>query len=270
MTKTIFITGATDGIGLKTARRLAPAGHTLLVHGRNRDKLTRTAEELAALPGAARIEPSIADFSNLTEVSGMASEITARHGRIDVLINNAGVYKTSTPVTDDGLDVRFVVNTLAPALLTEELLGVMGSGSRVVTLSSAAQAPVNLDAMSGLTRLADMDAYAQSKLAVTMWSAHMARKHGAAGPVFIAVNPGSLLASKMVREGFGVAGKDIGIGADILIAASTEPRFAAATGRYYDNDAGDFGPPHPDANNTRIADKVASRIAELIRIHSAG
>ncbi|HAQ34105.1 MAG: oxidoreductase [Maricaulis sp.] len=264
MPQTFLITGATDGIGLETARRLAPAGHTLLLHGRSREKLDRVAGELRAIPGVGRSETFLADFADLADVARMARDIRANHDRIDVLINNAGVLKTSAPVTADGMDVRFVVNTLAPALLTEALLGVMTPDSRVITLSSAAQASVDLDALSGRTRLADMDAYAQSKLAVTMWSAHMANRHGAAGPVFIAVNPGSLLASKMVKEGFGIAGKDIGIGADILVAAATEPRFAAANGRYFDNDAGDFGPPHFDARDSGKTGAVTDRIHTLI------
>ena len=56
-----------------------------------------------------------------------------------------------------------------------------------------------------------------------MWSRDMALKLGETRPMIVAVNPGSLLASKMVKEGFGVEGKDIGIGADILIRASANP-----------------------------------------------
>ena len=67
------------------------------------------------------------------------------------------------------------------------------------------------------------------------------------GPVFVAVNPGSLLATKMVKEGFGIDGKDLNIGADSLVRASLSAEFAAANGQYFDNDSGVFSPPHAAA-----------------------
>ena len=90
----------------------------------------------------------------------------------------------------------------------------------------------------------------------------MARAHPQ-GPVFVAVNPGSLLASKMVREGFGVGGNDLAIGADILHRAALSEDFAEASGRYFDNDAGRFAPPHPAAANPEHGAQVMDAIAAL-------
>ena len=75
----------------------------------------------------------------------------------------------------------------------------------------------------------------------------MAYARNGSGPVFFAVNPESLLATKMVKEGFGMSGKDIRIGADILVRAALSDEFAGASGQYFDNDKGRFAPPHPDA-----------------------
>ncbi|MDH2435314.1 hypothetical protein QCD60_22580 [Pokkaliibacter sp. MBI-7] len=91
------------------------------------------------------------------------------------------------------------------------------------------------------------DSYAQSKLALTMWTFAMAQTLRHAGPVLIALNPGSLLASKMVREGFGIAGKSLTIGANIIVKAALADEFAAASGRYFDNDSERFAAPHRDA-----------------------
>lgn len=260
--KTILITGATDGIGLATAKKLAKQGHKLLIHGRNAEKLERVRAELAGL--GADVEGYLADLSDLKQAEKLAAEVAANHERLDVLINNAGIFKTNQPITAAGLDVRFIVNTLAPYLLTRRLLPLMDAGSRVVNLSSAAQAPVDLQALAGKQRLGDMPAYAQSKLAITMWTRQLARELGAEGPVIVAVNPGSLLATRMVKEGFGVAGNDISIGADILIRAALSDEFADASGRYFDNDARHFNDPHPEGLDDRKGAELVEAIEALL------
>ena len=264
MPKTILITGATDGIGRETAKILASQGHTVLIHGRNPAKLEVVAEELRTLAPSAAIATYRADLSSLAETEALAQTIRASHDQLDVLINNAGILKTSQPITQTGQDIRFVVNTLAPYLLTQRLLAIMAPTGRVVNLSSAAQAPVNLDALAGRTRLGEMEAYAQSKLAITMWSREMALSLGATGPAIIAVNPGSLLASKMVQEGFGIAGNDLSIGAEILVRAALDEEFAAASGLYFDNDAGGFGSPHRDALDSAKSQAVVTAITALL------
>lgn len=251
MTKTILITGATDGLGRATAIALARQGHNIIAHGRNAQKL----EQLQAEVGAT-LSTVQADMSDLSQVAQMGRDLIKTHDRIDVVINNAGVFKTTQPRLSNGIDVRFVVNTFAPVLLSNILLPNMPMDGRLVHLSSAAQASVDVDALKGTRKLQDMEAYAQSKLALTMWSQVFAAKHPD-GPVSVAVNPGSLLATKMVREGFGTSGNDLNIGVDILIRAALADEFATASGQYFDNDSGQFAQPHPDA---AVAAKVAGVI----------
>ncbi|MDJ0927740.1 MAG: SDR family NAD(P)-dependent oxidoreductase [Gammaproteobacteria bacterium] len=263
MQKTILVTGATDGIGLATAEQLVELGHYVLLHGRNRKKLDATETTLAALPGTGKVESYVADLSRIAEVESLATAVAEKHKKLDVLINNAGVYNARDPITADGLDVRFVVNTLAPYVLTQRLLRLLGKTGRVVNVSSAAQSPVNLKALRGEKSLSDHAAYAQSKLAITAWSRHLAQSLKS-GPMIVAVNPGSLLASKMVKQAFGVAGSDISIGADILCRASLDDEFAHASGEYFDNDAGDFGPPHRDALDAGKTQKIVQTIETVL------
>lgn len=256
--KKILITGSTDGIGLETARMLVEAGHEVLVHGRNSKKVEAVCNEL-------NVEGYVADLSDLNEVSALAKSVMAKHDALDVLINNAGVFKVADPILGNGQDVRFVVNTLAPYLLTRKLLPMFGNAGRVVNLSSAAQSTVNLNALAGKQRLDDMGAYAQSKLAITMWSMEMAEELGAIGTKIIAVNPGSLLASKMVKDGFGVAGSPLSIGADILCRAALSDEFTEASGKYYDNDSKRFANPQADALNPAVRREVVQVIELLVK-----
>lgn len=259
MTKTMLITGATDGIGLLTAKKLAKAGHTLLLHGRSDTKLAKAQSEVGGTT-----ETYAAELSRMGDVVAMADAILAKHERLDVIINNAGVLKLPNTQSDAGRDVRFDVNTIAPYVLTQKLLPLLPKEGRVVNLSSAAQAPVDVQALKQFKPMSDMDAYAQSKLAITSWTAEMAKKMPD-GPVFIAVNPGSLLASKMVKEGFGVAGNDLSIGADILIAASLDDDFAQASGKYFDNDAGRIASPHPAALDPGHAGDVMTALDAITK-----
>ena len=86
----------------------------------------------------------------------------------------------------------------------------------------------------------------------------------AVAPAIIAVNPASLLGSKMVKEAYGTPGKDIGIGAQILVEAALDPRFADATGRYFDNDRGQFASPHPDALDPQKNEALVALIDDLV------
>ena len=262
MSKTILITGSTDGIGLEAAKLLAGAGHHVLLHGRDPAKLADAVAALTGLAGGGAVESYVADLSRLADVEAFAEAVAANHAKLDVLINNAGVYKAREPVTVDGLDVRFAVNTIAPYLLTQRLLPLLGTAGRVINLSSAAQSPVSAEALAGQAKLSDGAAYAQSKLALTMWSRSLALSRRRDGPAIIAVNPGSMLASKMVREAFGVAGRDIGLGAETLSRAALSDEFAAASGYYFDNDSGQFAEPHPDAID-------AQKSAEIVRVIEA-
>ncbi|WP_027257914.1 SDR family NAD(P)-dependent oxidoreductase [Leisingera aquimarina] len=260
MTKTILITGSTDGIGLLTAQTLAAEGHTILLHGRNAAKL-----EAAAKTVAGTTEQYIADLSNLPDVHALAESIRAKHSQIDVIINNAGILKAPNTMTKDGYDIRFVVNTFAPYALTRDLLPILAKEGRVVNLSSAAQAPVDLEALLGRKKLDDMGAYAQSKLAITIWSREMA-KELPEGPVIVAVNPGSLLASKMVQEGFGIAGNDLSIGVKILREAALGASFADASGKYFDNDSGQFAQPHAAALDAAHSADVMQAIQDVLTL----
>ena len=265
MQKTILVTGSTDGIGLATAEMLISQGHHVLLHGRNPAKLEATENSCRAISADAQLETYVADLSHMDEVEALAKAVIKRHDKLDVLINNAGVFHTAEVITRDGLDVRFVVNTIAPYLLTQRLMPLLEANARVVNLSSAAQSPVDPEALTGVVKLSDdFTAYAQSKLALTIWSRSLALSLGNDGPAIIAVNPGSMLGSKMVKEGFGVEGGDLQIGADILTRAALSDEFASASGQYFDNDAKRFAAPHADTLDSAKSEEVVHAIEMVL------
>lgn len=255
--KKILITGATDGIGLATAKILCLQGHSLLVHGRNSDKLATVKSALMNLSTGSSVTTYLADLSTIAGVNSLITNVMSDHSQLDVLINNAGVFKVNQELTEQALDIRFIVNTLTPYLLTKALLPLLKNKGRVVNVSSAAQAPVNINALKGKVSLSDMDAYSQSKLALIMWTYYLSETVSSDRTAFVAVNPGSLLASKMVKEGFGLSGKSLAIGAEILADMVNKQNIADYTGRYFDNDKSEFSLPHPyGINKANISEVI--------------
>lgn len=279
MTKTILITGSTDGIGKLAALNLAKAGHHVYLHGRDADKLNSVIAEVKAVASGAaadHIDGFVADLSDLNAVRNMAAEVNKKLSKLDVLINNAGIYTTASPVTKDGLDIRFVVNYLAPYELTNALLPLLkkSNKARIVNLSSAAQAPISYQAFAGNERLDDKDAYAQSKLALTMWSMDLADTVADDNINVIAVNPGSLLNTKMVDEAYGEYWSSADKGANILTELATSDEFDDDTGKYFDNDIkdgaqgdarGEFGQPHANALDKEAITELKRQTQDLLQ-----
>lgn len=266
--KTILITGSTDGIGKLAAMKLAKDGHHIYLHGRNAEKLQTVIAEIKTASGNDSVDGFIADFSDMAAVRNVADDICAKLSKLDVLINNAGIFKSGVEKTADGFDIRFAVNYFAPYILTEKLLPLLqkSDAPRVVNLSSAAQAPVSLDALAGEASIDVNASYAQSKLALTMWNTHLAKTDTDIN--FIAVNPGSLLNTNMVAEAYGQHWSSADKGGDILHELAVAEAYADASGKYFDNDKGDpkghFANAHADAYDEAKISALIERTNMLI------
>ena len=268
MSKTILITGSTDGIGKLAAIRLAKEGHTLYLHGRNSKKLDKVIKEIVNLTGNDKISGFIADFTDLEVVKKMGNEVKSKLNNLDVLINNAGVFKSPNQTNTAGLDLRLVVNYLSPYLLTKELIPLLekGSAPRIINLSSAAQEPVSFKALKGKESLSAQSSYAQSKLALTMWSFYLARQLNNIS--VIAVNPGSLLDTQMVREAYGKFWSPASKGGDILYELAVSEEYSEKTGKYFDNDKGNpkgsFGEAHRDAYDAGAIQELITNTDQIL------
>ena len=269
MSKVVLVTGSTDGIGLVTAKTLVKLGHTVLLHGRNEQKLAAVEKQLLSIAPQAQVETFTADLSVLEDVQMLVKKVLGSKHSVDVLINNAGVFKVPVTTTPAQLDVRFMVNTIAPYLLTRLLMNHLGANGRIVNVASAAQASYEPSALLGPSTLGDNQVYAQSKLALICWTQYLADCSQSHDPMMVAVNPASLLGSKMVKEAYGFEGGDLQKGADVLVKAALSHEFSSASGLYFDNDIGQFATPHPDAQNTDKQVQTYNALEQLIKPYTS-
>ncbi len=241
----VLITGATDGLGKRVALDLAAAGATLLVHGRSPEKGREVLEELRLATGNERLRYCNADFASQKEIRRLAHALGAEYDALDIVINNAGIGgadragpRRETSV--DGYELRFAVNYLAPFLLTRLLLpqlrraAASGGEARVVNVASAAQHPIDFDDPLLQGHYDGMRAYAQSKLALVMFSFDLAQELHGSGVTVNALHPASLMDTRMVREWFGSPRASVETGARAVEHLALSPDLDGVTGEYFD------------------------------------
>jgi retinol dehydrogenase 14 len=235
--KTILVTGSTDGIGRETARQLGAAGARVLVHGRTRAKAERAAAALRDESGRDAFEPVAGDFASLDEVRALAADVRARHARLEVLVNNAGIYATERGLSADGFELTLAVNHLAPFALTHLLIDAFGSGGRIVFVSSNVHRSARALDFEDLDRAAAYDgysAYADSKLMNVLTAFELARRLEPRAIAVNAMHPG-VIGTKLLRDGFGASGgSDVARGAAGEVKLATDPALDGVTGRYFD------------------------------------
>ncbi len=237
----ILVTGSTDGLGKSTARDLATSGATVLLHGRDPERGDSVVRELREETDNDSLHYYVADFSSLEEVRRLADEITADHDRLDVLVNNAGIGagrrgEKSRDSSRDGYELRFAVNYLAPFLLTRLLLPLVRRSvpSRIVNVASAGQSPISFDDVMLERGYDGMRAYAQSKLALVMFTFDLAEELEGTGVTANSLHPASLMDTKIVFEAFGSASSSVREGTDATVRLAISPELEGITGRYFD------------------------------------
>jgi NAD(P)-dependent dehydrogenase (short-subunit alcohol dehydrogenase family) len=235
----VLVTGATDGIGRQTARELLEKKARVLVHGRTESKARAVAEALARETGSADVAAVHADLSSLGEVRSLAESVRAQTDRLDVLLNNAGVFMHERLLTVDGHETTFAVNHLAPFLLTHLLLPLLraSENGRIVSVSSIAHSRGALDfADLRLDRyFHGYAAYASSKLANVLFAYEMARRLRGTAITSNALHPG-VIGTKLLRSGFGMGGGTVSQGAATSVLLATDPALASVSGKYFSDE----------------------------------
>jgi NAD(P)-dependent dehydrogenase (short-subunit alcohol dehydrogenase family) len=236
--RTILITGSTDGHGRETARRLAAAGATVLLHGRDESRGRAVLEEIGAEAGNDRLRLQIADLSSLEEVRRLAEAVEAECGRLEVLVNNAGIVlgPGGRRLSAEGYELTFAVNYLSHFLLTHLLLPLLerSAPARIVNVASIGQHPIDFDDVMLEREYEPFRAYAQSKLAQIMFTFELAERIGDAGVTVNALHPATLMDTKMARGTFGRAMTTVEEGVEATLRLISSPELEGVTGRFFD------------------------------------
>lgn len=231
----ILVTGSTDGIGKLTALQLAKLDAQILIHGRNPEKVKNVIAELKNESSNEKIEGFNYDFSSLYEVRKFADDVANKYDKIDVLINNAGVGFADNGKSQDGYELRFAVNYLAPFLLTQLLIPLLKNAapSRIINISSAGQSPVDFEDIMLEKNFNAVQAYCQSKLALIMFTIDLAEKLKGENITVNSLHPGTYLNTNMVRSSNITPWGDPESGADAEVYLATSPKLNNITGKYF-------------------------------------
>ncbi|WCL49829.1 SDR family oxidoreductase [Leptospira sp. GIMC2001] len=246
--KNVVITGASDGIGKKTAEKLAIAGANLYLVGRNRSKTEAVADRLRKLNVDSNIEVFIADLSLPSQVKKVASEIKSKLKRLDVLLNNAGALFSKKTITAEGHESTFALNHLNYFLLTHELLDLLkaSGNSRIVNTASQAHvgAVLDFDNLQGEKSYSGWKAYQMSKLENIMFTYELADRLKDTKVTVNALHPGFVHSqfgnnnSGFLKNALGVVktffamNEDRGSMTSFYLCSS--PDVETVTGKYFD------------------------------------
>ncbi|MFP3947874.1 MAG: SDR family NAD(P)-dependent oxidoreductase [Longimicrobiales bacterium] len=231
--RVILVTGSTSGLGREVALRLAEEGAHIIVHGRNEERgreVVRQIEE--ETPGSAAFYR--ADLASNAEINELADRILEDYDRLDVLLNNAGIYLNpeGRVLSQDGYELRFHVNYLSHFLLTERLLPLLreSAPSRIVNVASGAQTPIDFDDVMLEEGYSESRAYAQSKLAQVLHTFELEERLEGTGITVNTLHPATLMDTPMVEEAGTQPRSTVDEGAEAVLQLVNDD---VGSGRYF-------------------------------------
>jgi NAD(P)-dependent dehydrogenase (short-subunit alcohol dehydrogenase family) len=263
--KTVLITGSTDGIGKQTAHGLARMGARILLHGRSQERCESTREEIIRSTGNNNVECVMADLASQKQVRDLAAQIHNRTDHLNVLINNAGVDMLERKLTEDGYEMTFAVNYLAPFLLTRLLMDLIQNGkpSRIINVSSNVhmKARIDFENLLGEKSFVGWHAYTTTKLALVLFTKELAERLKGSGITCNCLHPGAV-DTKMLRARFpDFKGISLQEGAATSVYLASSPDVKTISGEYFD--ACKIAPYSPLADDPELRRKLWGVSEEL-------
>jgi retinol dehydrogenase-14 len=268
--KVCLITGATSGIGKATAMGLADMGASVVMVGRDRGRGEAAQAEVKEGSGNASVDLMLADLSSQEEIRRLAAEFEEAYPRLDVLVSNAGLFRSERITTADGLETTFAVNHLACFLLTDMLLDVLEASapSRIVNVSSGEQgtATIDFDDLQGEKGYKGAKAYGQSKLATVLFTYELARRLEGTGISANCLHPGVVGTNfgSGVSGAFGVMVRALRPlmlspekGAETSVYLASSPEVEGLSGGYFVKKA------EARSSDTSYDERIARRLWEV-------
>ena len=246
--RVVMVTGATNGIGLETARGLASMGTTVIGVGRNPQKCADVAKSIAGTTSNPNVEFLVADLSAQSQVRKLAETFRQKYDRLDVLVNNAGGYFARREESSDGIEMTWALNHLNYFLFTDLLLDVLkhSAPARIVNVSSCAHTRVkqiNFDDVEFKKGFSGWTVYGHSKLANVLFTYELSRHLGGTKVTANALHPGFVATGfghnngGLMRTGINLVQKIVAKrpeqGAETSIYLSSSPEVEGVTGKYF-------------------------------------
>ena len=239
--KVCLITGANGSLGKATAIALAQLGATVILACRDKERgETAKADVIAATKNSA-VELILVDLSSQESIRQMVTTFSEKYDRVDVLINNAAIYKSQREMTSEGLELMFATNHIGPFLMTNLLLDNLKTSTpaRVLVVTAPSTTPLDFDNLQGEQRFSSLQAFGVTKMCNLLFTYELARRLEGSGVTVNAVHPG-LMKSSLMREAplvmrwlTQLASTAPTKAASSLVYLALAPEMAGVTGKFF-------------------------------------
>jgi len=281
--KVVIITGGSSGIGLATARELAKRGATIILAVRHAERGKKALEMLLDYCPELNVIIKLVDLTDFVSIREFVNQLNLEYEKIDVLINNAGIIFHPYNKTVDGNEVTISTNYFGPFLLTHLLLNLLNKSDngRVINLSAVAhlRGKINLDDLNSERNFVEIEAFSQSKLALTMFTKYMALSLKNSNITFYAVNPGLVRGTKHLRNSrlttsfvtklsvwpwMWLFMKTPRQGCQSIVYAAVDPFLSKVSGCYISNC--EMQKPSDFVNDVELSEKLYKKTCEIVNI----
>lgn len=272
--KVIIITGANSGIGKVTAEALARMGAKVVLVCRDRNRGEAALSDVKTNSGSDSAELMLCDLASQSSIREFAEAFKRTHDRLDVLINNAGVYIRDRVVNKDGIETTFAVNHLAYFLMTELLLDLLKASApaRIINVASEAHAygKMDFDNLQGEKKYRGMRAYANSKLENILFTYDLARRLEGTRVTANCLHPGAVGTSlfralpKPVEAVIKLLTLSPEKGAETSIYLASSADVEGVTGKYFAKKVATKS--SPESYNEDVAKRLRAESARLTNV----
>lgn len=243
--KISVVTGASSGIGKALVLAFAKRGETVVMVARDAERGQTALEDIRSQTGNTNVDLQLCNLAVLSSVRNLAEILKSKYEKINLLINNAGVYRQKRTVTVDGFEEMFAANHLGPFLLTNLLLellqvAVQADGSaHILNITAPSTTKLNFEDLQGEKHFGALNTFGATKMANLLFTMELARRLEKTGITVNAIHPG-LVRSSLLKEAAAplrfltwLASSSPEKAAASILQVATSPDFEKTTGKFF-------------------------------------